>query len=93
MSGVYPAEKPRLATVIPLRRKSGTFEEHSSDWRATRPGRGESWRWESAGGHWISVTMGHDDELGQAIVSASDGRRQRCDSVEEALGVARAWRA
>jgi hypothetical protein len=52
----------------------------------------ETCRWESVGGHWVAISMGVDDELGQAIVTNSEGRRDVVDSYEVALATAKLWR-
>jgi hypothetical protein len=56
------------------------------------PNGDETCRWESVDGRWITVTFGSDDQLGQAIVTSSDGLREVVDSYEDALATAKLWR-
>jgi hypothetical protein len=40
----------------------------------------------------VVLTIGSNDELGQVVISASDGRRQVLGTYEDALALARHWR-
>jgi hypothetical protein len=76
--------------LIPLRPRteSGPFIV----WRLGKPREHESCRWETADGRWITLSLGHDDEIGSVIVADSTGRREVVDSYEGALAMAKAWR-
>jgi hypothetical protein len=40
----------------------------------------------------VVLTLGSNAELGQVVISASDGRRQALETYEDALALARHWR-
>lgn len=61
-------------------------------WGMVPPNGDEACRWESVDGRWVAVSIGSDDELGHAIVTTSDGRRDVVDSYEDALAMAKRWR-
>jgi hypothetical protein len=67
-----------IATIVP--------------WRLVPSIAGEAARWEHSSGRWVTVRVGHGADLGTAFVEASDGRRQKVDTYEAALDLARTWR-
>jgi hypothetical protein len=76
--------------LIPLRPRndSGQFIV----WRLVKPRTSESVRWETIDQRWISLSLGHGEELGSVIVSDSTGRRVVADSYEGGLELAKDWR-
>ena len=71
-----------------LRRDSSEYVP----WRLVPPGGTESCRWQCADGRWVALALGHGDEIGSVVVTDSGGRRERVDSYEGGLALARAWR-
>ena len=61
-------------------------------WRLVNPVGRESCRWECTDGRWVSLSLGHDEEIGHVVVTDSNGRRQLVDAYESALLLARHWR-
>jgi hypothetical protein len=61
-------------------------------WRLTAAKDAESVRWEHVDGRWVAVAIGRGDDLGCVVVTNSSGRRQRVDSYEGALQLAKLWR-
>jgi hypothetical protein len=61
-------------------------------WRLTRAQPGESVRWESAKGEWVTISLGGSVESGKPIVAHSSGKRQTAESFEHALTLAKRWR-
>jgi hypothetical protein len=61
-------------------------------WRLVRAHPGESARWESYDARWVTVSLGHGDDLGKVLVTRHDGTRCAVDSFEDALALARQWR-
>jgi hypothetical protein len=61
-------------------------------WRLVKPHTDESCRWETADGRWITLALGHDDEIGNVVIADSDGRRRLVESYEGALELAKEWR-
>jgi hypothetical protein len=61
-------------------------------WRTAPVQDDESVRWECVDGRWITVTLGHDEHAGQALVSSSSGLSQFVDSFDAALTLAKKWR-
>jgi hypothetical protein len=61
-------------------------------WRTVPPRYGEAVRWECVDGRWVSVTVGHGENVGSVIVRDSSGRCEWIDSYEGALELARHWR-
>ncbi|MGZ3428778.1 MAG: hypothetical protein ACXVCV_19125 [Polyangia bacterium] len=76
----------------PLRPRRDTWSAQLIRWHAAPAKDGESVRWESVDGRWVTVSLGIDDELGHAIVASDEGRRSVVDSYEAALDVAATWR-
>ncbi len=76
--------------LLPLtpRRDSGQFLV----WRLVKPRPNESCRWETHDGRWISLALGHGDELGSVVIADSQGRRELVESYEGALELAKTWR-
>jgi hypothetical protein len=83
------AAEPHLE---PLQPRRDTWSARLIRWHAAPAKDGESVRWESIDGRWVTVSLGVDDELGHAIVATIDGRRTVVDSYEAALVVAETWR-
>ena len=79
-------------SLEPLRPRRDTWSARLIRWHAAPPKAGESVRWESIDGRFISISMGEGDELGRAVVSG-DGQRTVVDTYEEALVVAETWRS
>jgi hypothetical protein len=61
-------------------------------WMTVRPLAGESARWECFDGRWITISLGHGDHMGQALVQSSTGQSEYVDSFEAALALAKEWR-
>jgi len=76
--------------LVPLqpRRDSGQFIV----WRLVKPHATESCRWETLDGRWISLSLGHDDEIGCVVLCDSQGKRELVESYEGALELAKEWR-
>jgi hypothetical protein len=75
-------------------KKRGITEELRTiqPWKLV-PAKGhESARWESYDGRWVTLTVGHGDQLGTAVVERSDGRRERAPDYESAMTLAKSWR-
>jgi hypothetical protein len=72
-------------------RRDPTPTEHVP-WRLVTPRGSESCRWQHADGRWVSLALGHAEEIGRVVVSDSNGRRELMDSYEGALALARHWR-
>ncbi len=53
---------------------------------------GESARWETLDGRWVSITVGHGASAGKSIVADSRGRCEAVDSFDEAAALAASWR-
>jgi hypothetical protein len=88
--------KLRVATepqLSPLKPRRDTWSQRLVRWHAAPPKQGESVRWESIDGRWISISLGEGDDIGRAIVASVDGRRAVVDTYEEALVVAETWRS
>ena len=75
-------------TLLQPQRDSGRFVV----WRLVRPEGDESCRWITLDGRWISLVLGHGEEIGQVVVADSQGRRVLVDSYEGALDLAKLWR-
>jgi hypothetical protein len=78
--------------LTPLRARHDSSERIAA-WDIVPPADDETCRWKSIDGRWVAVTIGRDAELGQVIVTSSDGRRHVVDNYEDALTTARLWRA
>ena len=63
-----------------------------SKWSRVAAKPGESCRWESIDGRWVALSVGSGVDLGYAFVTCSDGRKERGDSFEHALALAKSWR-
>ena len=61
-------------------------------WSVTAPQEGESVRWQCVDGRWVSIGLGHGEQLGQAIVRVSTGEVRYTDSYEAALELAKTLR-
>jgi hypothetical protein len=61
-------------------------------WQLVRAKGHESARWEAYDGRWVTVTVGHGDALGTAVVEHSDGRREHAPDYETAMTLAKSWR-
>jgi hypothetical protein len=61
-------------------------------WRLVQAHAGESARWESYDSRWVTVSLGHGDDLGKVIVVRGDGMRRAVESFEDALALAKEWR-
>ena len=61
-------------------------------WRTAPPRDGEAVRWECVDGRWVSVTVGHGEDVGSVVVRDSSGRCESIESYEGALELARQWR-
>jgi hypothetical protein len=83
------ASEPRLS---PLQPRRDSWSQRLIRWHTAPPRGNESVRWESIDGAFISISLGDGDDLGCAVVAASDGRRAVVESYEEALVVAESWR-
>jgi len=84
------ASSPTLPPLVPRPRlHTGTF----APWRSTQPAPGESERWQSFDGRWISIALGTGAALGTMIVADSKGRYESVESYETALSLAGSWRA
>jgi hypothetical protein len=81
-------DEPQLT---PLRARRESSAKHVL-WGLVAPKDGESCRWQGWDGRWVALSIGQGDELGQVVVTASDGRRDLVASYEGALALARAWR-
>lgn len=79
----------RLSDISPRRRRE-TVE--FVPWRLVQPQGDESCRWQCSDGRWVALTLGHGEEIGSVILTGSSGQRERVDSYEDALALARAWR-
>jgi hypothetical protein len=75
-----------------LRPKAPTLTGTYVPWRMTPPRRDESVRWECVDERWVAISMGHGADAGRAVVSNSEGQRERCDTYDEALALAKRWR-
>jgi hypothetical protein len=84
--------KVRIADVSASRDLADPTPSEHVPWRLVTPRDRESCRWQHTDGTWVSLTLGHDEEIGRVVVSASDGRRELMDSYEGALALARHWR-
>ncbi len=82
--------EPQLS---PLKPRRDTWSQRLVRWHAAPPKRGESVRWESIDGRWVTISLGEGDDIGRAIVASGDGRRAVVDTYEEALVVAETWRS
>jgi hypothetical protein len=91
-----PNRKPRRASaepqLEPLQPRRDTWSARLIRWHAAPAKDGESVRWESIDGRWVTISLGIGDELGHAVVATVDGRRTVVDSYEAALVVAGTWR-
>ena len=61
-------------------------------WRTVPPCEGEAVRWQCVDDRWVSITVGHGEEVGTVVVRDSAGRCESIDSYEGALELARQWR-
>jgi hypothetical protein len=77
--------------MIPLRPRRDTADY--VPWKLVSPVDRESCRWQCLDGRWVSLALGHEDELGRVVVANSEGRRELVDAYEAALALARDWRA
>jgi hypothetical protein len=84
----FPKLKSPLPPAAPLLRVCSPADS----WRPVTARPGENVRWECLDGRWVVLTIGSNDELGQVVISASDGRRQVLGTYEDALVLARHWR-
>jgi hypothetical protein len=84
------ASEPQLS---PLQPRRDTWTARLVRWHAAPPKSGESVRWESIDGRWISISLGDGDDIGRAVVTSGDGGRAVVDTYEEALVVAETWRS
>jgi hypothetical protein len=85
-----PSSEPHLE---PLRPRRDTWSARLIRWHAAPAKDGESVRWESIDGRWVTVSLGVGEELGHAVVASGEGRRSVVDSYEAALVVAETWRS
>jgi hypothetical protein len=53
---------------------------------------GESCRWQSWDGRWVSLTLGIGPDFGRVLIIDSTGRREFVSSYEDALALAKKWR-
>jgi len=83
-------DKRDTGKLTPLRPRSDS--SRFIVWRLVKPRGGESCRWETLDGRWITLALGHDDDIGSVIVADSTGRREVHDSYEEALTRAKSLR-
>jgi hypothetical protein len=84
----YPKLKSPLPQSAPLLKVC----DPADSWRPVTTHHGESARWECLDARWVSLALGFDDELGQVVVRASDGRRVAVETYEAGLALARTWR-
>lgn len=77
--------------IKPLRPRHDSADLIS--WRLGRAHPPESCRWEHADGRWVSLTIAHEEEMGKVLLKDSKGRSAWTESYEEALALAKAWRA
>ncbi len=84
----YPKLKSPFQPAAPVLRVCTAAEA----WQPVPIHTGESIRWESLDLRWVVVTIGSGAELGRAVVSSSDGRREVVESYEDALALAKRWR-
>jgi hypothetical protein len=61
-------------------------------WRLVKPRAGESCRWETLDGRWITLSLGQGDDIGSVVIADSDGQRRLVESYEGALELAKEWR-
>jgi hypothetical protein len=61
-------------------------------WGLAAPKPGESVRWESIDGRWVSISLGHGASVGKAIVADSSGKSEAIETYEDALALAKLWR-
>jgi hypothetical protein len=83
-------DKRDTGKLTPLRPRSDSAR--FIIWRLVKPRGVESCRWETLDGRWITLALGHGDEIGSVIVADSTGRRELCDTYEGALERAKALR-
>jgi hypothetical protein len=79
---------PRVTTARHQQRDS---VDALATWRSRPPRDGESLRWESVDGRWVSITLGHGATAGTMLVVDSAGRCESADSYESAVALARSW--
>jgi hypothetical protein len=75
-------------TPLSPRKDTGQFQV----WRLVKPHSGESCRWETVDGRWLTLALGQGDEIGSVVIANSDGRRELVESYEGALELAKEWR-
>ena len=75
-------------TPLSPRRDTGAFIV----WRLVKPRSGESCRWETLDGRWITLSLGQGPEIGNVVIADSEGRRELIESYEGALEMAKEWR-
>lgn len=78
----------KLVPLTPAR----DSDQKNVAWRLVKPRAGESCRWETADGHWITIALGLGEELGSIILADSYGQRRIVESYEGALELAKEWR-
>ena len=61
-------------------------------WRNVSPVPGESVRWATLDGRFVSIALGVGLEVGRVIVLRSEGQRALVESFESALELAATWR-
>jgi hypothetical protein len=80
-------EGEKMTRLTPLRHDSGQFVV----WRLAKPHSGESCRWETPDGRWITLSLGQDEEIGLVVIADGGGHRQLLESYEDALDLAKEW--
>lgn len=83
-----PLRPPRESVIGSEPRPTEVFIR----WGMATPKAGESVRWESIDGRWVSISLGHGAAAGRAIVADSEGQEEAVDSYEDALQLAKRWR-
>ncbi len=77
----------------PLEPRRRTATAPSLPWRTVTPRAGESLRWECIDGRWIAVGLGTGERAGLAFVHHSGVLCEYVETYEDALALARKWKA
>jgi hypothetical protein len=90
-SKLKPPRRRRISgSLTPLRPRRDT--PRIFRWSLVQARGEESCRWECIDGRWVTIALGHGEQLGKVIVSRSDGPAEVVASYEGALELARSWR-
>ena len=85
-----PDDGRRPAAPRPPMPGVGAFDreapsEYTRKWQIVSPKVGESCRWESIDGRWVTLTVGRGEALGTVVIAHSGGASEVNDSYEGGL--------